>query len=92
MRSSVGLEAHPEHYAKPGSNVRLWHLTDIDADVGRLPALAESLGLYREISTMDHKAPLRLPPNQKPTWKQAIALAREWDLKQLAARLEESEN
>ena len=23
---------HPEHYAKPGSNVRLWHLADIYAD------------------------------------------------------------
>ena len=56
---------------------------------GRFPAHAESLRLYREIATMDRKAPLRLPPNQKPTWKQAAALAREWDLKQLAARLDD---
>ena len=56
---------------------------------GRFPAHAASLRLYREIATMDRKAPLRLPRNQRPTWKQAAALAREWDLKQLAARLDD---
>ena len=30
----------------------------------------------------------RLPAELKTTWKPAAALAREWDLKQLSARLE----
>jgi hypothetical protein len=38
---------------------------------------------------MDRKAALRLPRDQKPTWNKAAALARRWDLKQLAARLDE---
>jgi hypothetical protein len=36
-------------------------------------------------------SPLRLPRNQT-TWKHAAALAREWDLKQLSARLEAAGN
>ena len=56
---------------------------------GRFPAQAKSLRLYRSIATMDRKAELRLPRNQKPTWNKAAALARGWDLKQLAARLDE---
>jgi DNA polymerase-1 len=38
---------------------------------------------------MDPKAPLPRIPNQNPTWRKAAALARDWDLKQLAERLEE---
>jgi DNA polymerase-1 len=56
---------------------------------GRFPAQAESLRLYRSIATMDRKAPLPSLRSQKPTWRKAAALAREWDLNQLAKRLEE---
>jgi hypothetical protein len=38
---------------------------------------------------MDRKAALKLPRDQKPTWNKAAVLARRWDLKQLAARLDE---
>jgi len=56
---------------------------------GCFPAQAKNLRLYRSIATMDRKAALRLPRDQKPTWNKAAALARRWDLKQLAARLDE---
>jgi 5'-3' exonuclease len=56
---------------------------------GRFPAQAKSLRLFRSIATMDRKAALKLPRNQKPTWNKAAALARGWDLQQLAARLDE---
>ena len=56
---------------------------------GRFPALAEQLRLFREIATMDHKAPLPPLRNQAPTWERAAALARRWELKQLAGRLEQ---
>jgi DNA polymerase I len=56
---------------------------------GRFPAHAERLRLFRSIATMDHKVRLPRLPDQKPTWREAAALAREWDLKQLASRLEE---
>jgi hypothetical protein len=38
---------------------------------------------------MNRKAPLPSLRSQKPTWHKATALAREWELKQLAHRLEE---
>jgi DNA polymerase I len=56
---------------------------------GRFPAQAESLRLYRSIATMDRKAPLPSLRNQKPTWHKAADLARNWELSQLAHRLEE---
>ena len=56
---------------------------------GRFPAQAESLRLFRSIATMDRKAPLPSLRSQKPTWAKAAALAREWELNQLAGRLEE---
>jgi len=56
---------------------------------GRYPDHAEELRLYRSIATMDHKAPLPRLAAQKPTWERASALARAWELNQLAARLEE---
>jgi DNA polymerase I len=55
---------------------------------GRFPAMAESLRLYRLIATMNKEALLPSLRNQKPTWRKAAALAREWDLNQLARRLE----
>ena len=56
---------------------------------GRFPAMAESLRLYRSIATMNKKAPLPSLRTQKPTWNKAAALARDWELNQLAGRLEE---
>jgi DNA polymerase-1 len=56
---------------------------------GRYPDHAEDLRLYRAIATMDRKAPLPRLGAQKPTWAKAAALAREWELNQLATRLEE---
>ena len=56
---------------------------------GRFPAQAENLRLYRSIATMNKKAPLPSLRSQKPTWRKAAELAREWQLKQLASRLEE---
>jgi DNA polymerase I len=59
---------------------------------GRYPDHAESLRLYRSIATMDRKAPLPRFAGQKPTWRTAAALARAWELRQLAERLEELAN
>ena len=56
---------------------------------GRFPAMAETLRLYRSIATMNRKAPLQSLGSQKPTWDKAAELAREWELSQLADRLEE---
>jgi DNA polymerase I len=56
---------------------------------GRFPAQAKNLRLFRSIATMDRKARLPRLGEQKPTWRTAAALAREWELKQLAKRLEE---
>jgi exodeoxyribonuclease-3 len=56
---------------------------------GRFPAQAEKLRLFRRIATMNAKAPLARISNQKPKWRNAAALAREWQLIQLAERLEE---
>ena len=55
---------------------------------GRFPAQAESLRLFRSIATMNPKAPLPSLRSQKPTWSKAAALARNWELNQLAKRLE----
>jgi DNA polymerase I len=56
---------------------------------GRFAKQAEELRLFRAIATMNRKAPLPRFSDQKPTWGKAAALAREWELKQLAGRLEE---
>ena len=56
---------------------------------GRFAKQAADLRLYRAIATMDRKAPVSGLPDQKPTWGRAAALAREWELKQLAGRLED---
>jgi len=47
------------------------------------------LRLFRSIATMDRKARVPRLSEQKPTWRTAAVLAREWELKQLAKRLEE---
>ena len=56
---------------------------------GRFAKQAEELRLYRSIATMNRKAPLPRLPDQEPTWGKAAVLVREWDLKQLAVRLDE---
>ena len=56
---------------------------------GRFASIADTLRLYRSIATMDKKAPLPRLLSQKPTWDKAAALAKEWELNQLARRLEE---
>jgi exodeoxyribonuclease III len=55
---------------------------------GRYPALAEKLRLFRDIATMNAKAPLPPLRDQTPTWDAAAALARKWELNQLAKRLD----
>ncbi len=57
---------------------------------GRFPQQAEQLRVFRSIATMNRKAPLPRIGRQKPTFEKAAALARQWDLKQLARRLEEA--
>jgi DNA polymerase I len=58
---------------------------------GSFVAQAEQLRLYRSIATMDASAPLPPLDDQTPTWGTAAALARDWELTQLAGRLAVSE-
>jgi DNA polymerase-1 len=53
---------------------------------GSFAAQADQLRLYRSIATMDASAPLPPLDDQTPTWDVAAALAREWELNQLADR------
>ena len=55
---------------------------------GRFAAQGERLRLFRKIATMNPKAPLPTLNDQAPTWGKAAALARGWELKQLAERLD----
>ena len=55
---------------------------------GRFAAQKDKLLLYKSIATMDKSAPLPLLRNQKPSWDKAAKLARSWNLKKLAERLE----
>jgi DNA polymerase-1 len=54
---------------------------------GSFAAQAEQLRLYRSIATMDATAPLPPLDDQAPNWVAAAALARDWELNQLADRL-----
>lgn len=54
----------------------------------RLRAQADDLRLYKRIATMDASAPIPELPDQAPTWQRAAALARKWELKRLAERLD----
>jgi DNA polymerase I len=56
---------------------------------GRFPTQAEDLRLYRRIATMDATAPIPPLDDQTPTWDKAAALARDWELNNLADRLAE---
>jgi DNA polymerase-1 len=55
---------------------------------GRFPQLADELLLYREIATMDPKAPLPKLAPTPPDWARAAAHVRELGLEGLATRLE----
>ena len=55
---------------------------------GRFAREAEKLRMYRAIATMDKRAPLPALRNQRPTWRKAAVLARDWQLNKLADRLE----
>jgi exodeoxyribonuclease-3 len=55
---------------------------------GRFPAHAQRLRLFRSIAVMNAKAPLPRVADQQPTWRKAATLARRWQLKQLAGRLD----
>jgi DNA polymerase-1 len=54
---------------------------------GRFAAEADGLRLYRSIAAMDRSAPLPPFRDQKPSWAKAALLARNWQLNQLADRL-----
>jgi DNA polymerase-1 len=55
---------------------------------GRFPQIADDLILYRDIATMDDKAPLPKLAATPPDWKRAAAHASELGLGNLAGRLE----
>ena len=55
---------------------------------GRFAREAKALRLYREIATMDRRAPVPPLRDQKPTWSRAAAFARGWGLNQLADRFD----
>jgi exodeoxyribonuclease III len=54
---------------------------------GRFAEQAERLRLFRSIATMNPDAPLPSLRSQKPRWRDAAALAKEWGLSDLATRL-----
>jgi len=55
----------------------------------RLTEQADALKLYKRLATMDPTAPLPALGDQTPDWARAAALAREWELNQLARRFDE---
>jgi DNA polymerase-1 len=58
-------------------------------DAGLFQTQADLLRLYRLIATMDAKAPLPSLADQEPAWSSASDFARNWQLNQLADRLDE---
>jgi DNA polymerase-1 len=69
--------------------LRRYGSLDAILKAGRFARIAEDLRLYRAIATMNKKAPLPSLAGQKATFAKAAALARKWQLRQLAGRLEE---
>jgi DNA polymerase-1 len=59
---------------------------------GQLTSQAEQLRLYRRIAVMDAAAPLPPIADQTPSWDDAAALARDWELNRLADRLQDLAN
>ena len=73
---------------KGAANLLRRHGTlDAILTAGRFPQQTEQLRLYRWIATMNASAPLPSLADQLPTWAKASALARSWNLNQLADRL-----
>jgi exodeoxyribonuclease III len=68
--------------------VRKYGSLEAALKAGRFAALADRLRLFRDIATMNRKAPLPRLKEQTPTWDKASALARQWRLNQLAERLQ----
>jgi DNA polymerase-1 len=56
---------------------------------GKFSTQADDLRLYRRIATMVPTAPLPPVPDAQPSWDRAAKLARDWELKALAERLEQ---
>ncbi len=56
---------------------------------GSFPGQEKDLRLYRSIATMDRKAPLAKLDVQTPTWSKAAGVARNWNLNNLAERIEQ---
>ena len=69
--------------------LRRYGSLDAILKAGRFGRIADDLRLYRAIATMNKKAPLPSLAGQKPTFAKAAELARKWQLRQLAGRLEE---
>jgi DNA polymerase-1 len=78
---NIGAQAAADILRRYGS-------LDAVLKAGRFAAQAEELRLYRSIATMNAKAPLPRLTDQTTTWSRAAALARQWELNQLARRLE----
>lgn len=55
---------------------------------GHFADQAEDLKLYKHLATMDSAAPLPDMRDEPPHWDRAASLARDWELNQLARRLE----
>jgi DNA polymerase-1 len=71
------------------SLLRRYDSLDAALAAGKFAAQIEELRLYRSIATMDAGAPLPSLADQRPTWREAAQLAREWELNRLADRLAE---
>ena len=67
--------------------IRKYGTLDAALAAGRFAPQADMLRLFRAIATMDAAAPLPPLADQQPTWDKASALARAWELNQLADRL-----
>ncbi len=74
-----------------GAATLLRKFPDLEAALaaGHFAGQADALRLYRRIATMDATAPLPPLDDQTPDWSTAAALARSWELNQLAKRLDE---
>jgi DNA polymerase-1 len=70
------------------SLLRKYGSLDSALAAGRFAAEADKLRLYRSIATMNRSAPLPALRDQKPGWANAALLARDWQLNQLADRLD----
>jgi DNA polymerase I len=55
---------------------------------GKFAGQADELRLYRRLATMDPKAPLPALKSGAPDWKHGAELARAWELRALATRLD----